>query len=690
MSDNPYEKFKKIPPATTPTPRTEAEAIQELDTSIADPEDNPYEQFVTPEDNPYAQFVTPEEQPHNYAPGEVPGAMASHAIPSALKLLTGMWQAAIHPVETTQGIWNLTNGAATNAADMILPGSKAAWLKAHPEDQAAVDVANAVGQDYVNHYGNGQRILNTLAEDPFRFGTDAATVLVPAAGPLRAGAQAALNAARVPAGVANAVINTAAIVANPARVVEGPVQAAGNGVRGAVNMLNPRANLIERAAEGQEAAMAAHLRGPNELVPGSVPTGPQAVANLPGTPTQFQALGKAAELRQPTPATNIREAQNTARMDAVRNVVPHADLDAAFTDRATNAARDYAAAGVNINPSVPSPFPVASVMLRGDAALDDLFAHPSMQDAVARATRGMADRGQPFQVGGTPATPTMVLGPDGQPVMTPAVPSEFSADGLHRLKLAVDDMINDPAQFGIGASEVADIRGLRNQLINWIETRNPAYGTARTNYRNASVPINQTQLLNYYMAKLANPLTGEDAARLNAMALSTARDNGINEALGNTSISRATGQKRVRHERDLLTPEQMAALDGVQADLARAKIAEEKASAARQYAGELGRAADAPQAPGFVNHLATVGNFISRLLTGHVNDRVGGEVANALLTPEGTADLLEEVIARRARLDGASVPFHTLGRAVQGISRAPATYNVLDAERREREKRNNL
>lgn len=632
------EQGRPLPPSTTPQ-MSEDDILQQLDPKTV-------------------------EVKRHYQPWEVLPEMMNHVVPSAAKFLGNVGNAFTHPLDTANSLLDTIGGIPL----ALMPES---WrqniLKDNPRAQEMLNDTNALVKDYVNHYGGAQQIADTIAEDPIRLTTDAATVLAPGAG----AARSVLGAARVPGGV----IDGLAIAANPARAMEGPAQLAGHGVRAAVNALDPQANLMMRAAEGQGPNILTSLRSPNrEIVPGSAPTAGQAVAD-DLTATRWQALDKSAQKRLPTEATNIKDAQNAARLAQVRTVgQTPADLEAAITAREAATRRNYAAAN--------------GVVSTADDTLFDLFERPSMDRVFARARQIADEQGIPFEV--RPHTPaasvaSSVLGPDGRPmvVTTPEVLPQWRGQQLHIVKQAFDDMIKDPAQFGIGASEVRAIQRTRNEFIDWFENSNPAYRTARQEHAAASRPIDQMRIGQYLEQKLQNPTMGEDTPTLRADSFSNAVQEAVTK---NTNIKRATGEQRYRNLDEILTPDQMQAIQSVQDDLARAKRAEVEATAAGQYSGELGSAAEAPQAPSFLKTGVTILNALARGATGHVNERVANAVANAMMNPDAAADLLGQAIEREARLNRASSHAHRVGHGIQAVNRVPAVYNALDIQRQEREK----
>jgi hypothetical protein len=247
--------------------------------------------------------------------------------------------------------------------------------------------------------------------------------------------------------------------------------------------------------------------------------------------------------------------------------------------------------------------------------------------------------------------------------------------------MSFDNMIANPDQFGIGSADVGAVRDLRNQFGDWLENQNPAYATARQNYAAASGPIDQMRIGQYLQGKLQNPTMGEDTATLRADSFSNALDNATNDALGNSTIRKATGQQRYRSLGDVLTPEQMDQIQSVQDDLSRAKQTEAQANVAKQYKGNLNTAAsDATDihAPGVLGIPGAAFNILKNAFAGHVDARTAERVANNMLTPQTAAPMVQNALNRQARLDntsniikGAVAPLNALN------TRAPGVYNVL-------------
>lgn len=85
-----------------------------------------------------------------------------------------------------------------------------------------------------------------------------------------------------------------------------------------------------------------------------------------------------------------------------------------------------------------------------------------------------------------------------------------SVNGLHWLKLAVDDAIEGAAQTGVGKQTKGALVQYKNDLLSVIDEVSPAYGKARETYADLSKPVNQMETLQDVRSKVLN--AGTDAA----------------------------------------------------------------------------------------------------------------------------------------------------------------------------------
>jgi hypothetical protein len=638
--------------------------------------ENPFAQFAAqpkaPAVNPFEQFAPAAAATggggvpgprRSYSLAEVPVEAVKNVPESAGKFVGGVLQAVTSPVQTLTGILDAGAGALRNA----LPEGVVNFIDqfdTNPEaTQRAVQTANALGGMYKDRYGSYEGIKRTFAEDPVGAAADLSTLLT-------GGGTAATKVGLTKTGAA--LSKTGAAI-NPMRpiapIIEAPVKLAAKGVGAVYNALDPKSAAYLTAVEGRGPEVLNVLRQPSEIVPGSLPTAAEAAA--PAGATRFSAMGASAAKTTPTPFFERGEAQKAAQLAAVRQVgKTPAELKAAEAARKTTAGQLY---GIS-----------DKAMVAADDAFASLLDRPSMDKVIARAADLAAEKGQPFRIGqNRPAqvVPSSIVDEAGRPMGQTVIPGEvaqYPGSSLHAMKMAFDDLIKNPERFGIGAAEVGAIKGTRSQFLNWVEDKAPAYKTARETFAAQSKPINQMQVGQFLEGKLT-PALGEETARLRAAGFAGA----LESAPG--TIKRATGESRFQNLSDVLTPDQIKIVEDVRADLARARLTERQAQAARGAGPDVNlmgtEVMGNVRAPNFINNVTTVANDILRRLQGKLDQKLAIELAAEMLDPASAAQALEKAMARQARGEKLADPFKKTGKAASKVLRTPAAINMLAPER---------
>lgn len=634
--------------------------------------DNPFAQYAPKSEaaaNPFAQFAQPataNEIPvsrRSYALKEVPGAALENAPASAGQFVGGIVQAVTSPVQTLTGILDLGAGALRNA----LPKSVSSFIDKFDADPAAAErasaVATAVGGAYADKYGSYDAIKRTFAEDPVGAVGDLSTLLT-------GGGAAATKVGAVKTGAALTRAGEMTNVARPvAPLVEVPVKLAAKGVGAVYNAFDPKSVAYLTAAEGRGPEIVNALRGQTEVVPGSMPTAAQAAA--PVGATRFSAMGASAAKTTPTPYFERAQEQKAAQLAAVQQVgKTPAELKAAEAARSSTAKELY---GIADEALVPA-----------DKTFTGLLGRPSMDKVIARASELAAEKDIPFQIGqNRPAqtVPSAILNAEGQPMGFTNIPGEvakYPGSSLHMMKIAFDDLIKNPERFGIGASEAQAIGKTRGEFLKWAEAKAPDYKTARETFAAQSKPINQMQVGQYLEGKLKPALEttgGETPAALKAATFATAMEQAPQ------TIKRSTGMTRFDELSQVLTPDQIKVLENVRADLARSKLTEAQAAAARGAGPEVNlmgtETLGSVRAPNFINNVTTVANDILRRLQGKLDQKLAIELAAEMLDPAAAAAALEKAMAREARGQKLADPFKKTGKAASTIIRTPAAINML-------------
>jgi hypothetical protein len=143
-------------------------------------------------ENAPAIEVKPEQK--SYTTGEALLSAGKKFIPSTGHLIGNIAQAVRHPIDTANTLADLGAGVIykglptsfqqkLDKADIALIGSE----KAKETKDQAINLANAVGKDYVNKYGSYEGFKRALAEDPAAVLADISTVLYGGGAALKAG-----------------------------------------------------------------------------------------------------------------------------------------------------------------------------------------------------------------------------------------------------------------------------------------------------------------------------------------------------------------------------------------------------------------------------------------------------------------------------------------------------------------------
>ena len=444
-----------------------------------------------------------------------------------------------------------------------------------------------------------------------------------------------------------------------------PALAAKTGV-GVWNYLSPKAKVYLAATEGKGQEILNALRGQTTLVPGSIPTAAQAASGAGAT--KFAALGQEAANVLPSQYLARAQAQEKAQLASIQNIGQTKQALAAAENLRRSTAQDlYAAAGKKTAET--------------DEELTDLLSRPSMDKVISRAANIAAEKQIPFQIGkNVPAktVPSALVDEFGRPlgeVTTPAEVAKYPGTSVHSMKMAFDDLISNPEQFGIGAAEVKAIGDTRQKFMSWAEKNIPEYKVARETYAAQSKPINQMEV-GQFLEKKLEPALGEGAAKLRASGFATA----IEEAP--RTIKKATGQDRFTELAQVLKPEQLAAVNAVRDDLARAALTERQAAAASGQGKATLKEGTTEfvtmRLPNLLSRVTAIANDIMQRVEGKIDRKLAMELATEMLNPETAAKGIENALRRQElgvispqnqlmfKATGRGIPFATNALINQG------------------------
>lgn len=375
------------------------------------------------------------------------------------------------------------------------------------------------------------------------------------------------------------------IGAGVGRLGASAVRGIGKGINAAKNVIDPwlpgginravgrTANAA--AGPGQQAIINA-LRANEQIVPGSMPTAGQAAA--PVGRAEFSGLQEAVKGRAPTEYENITQAQNAARVKALRTISgePGA-IETAETARKSTTKPLYEAAetqGLDVE---------MAKMLRPQ--IKNLLARPAIQPAISKAKQIFGNE-------------SIKLAKEGD------------VKGLQLLKQALDDVIErsgDPAS-SIGKNQLRGLQTVRKDLISVMEEIAPQLRAADLEFARLSKPISQMQIGRHLEEKLVPALnemgaTGSQRSAAYAKALREADE----------LSKRATGFAAPLEK--MMEPEQLKTMAAVGSDLGRAATHERLAKAgsekARALVGQI--AQQVPAAGMFSPHYSVMRAVINRL-----------------------------------------------------------------------------
>ncbi|KII30219.1 hypothetical protein NL64_19020 [Pseudomonas fluorescens] len=424
-------------------------------------------------------------------------------------------------------------------------------------------------------------------------------------------------------------------------MIGGLSRLAGNGAKSLVEPLYEagRNRIVGRSLKEFSGGLADdainNLRNAKSLVPGSIPT----VAEAAGVPS-LSALQRASVNVSPE-AANALEARlagnNQARVDALQELAGtsggRATAEAARDDAAALAyrtarqsdemsrqlaieqqlAKDAKNVGFEYLGNVPKRTEAqsAALAIRPSQTLIDLAKRPAMQGYIQDAKNLAANHG--FAID-NPLT---------------------SIDGLHYLKLAMDDALKGTPTTALGRNAKSAVVGMKEILTKEMDAISPVYGLARSAYQEASKPLNQMSIADELL-KSVNPLTGKIRANQYASKLS------------DKTAQTATGFNGATLE-NTLTPEQLGLMSNIKDDLSRAEFG---ANAGRPVGTNTiqnlayGNMLDQFGVPTLLKRSApgqVVGGLLGKagdIVYGKANNEIGGLLAQIMLDPMEAAKLM--------------------------------------------------
>jgi hypothetical protein len=562
---------------------------------------------------------------------DVPGEALANVGPSAVSFYKGLVTAITNPVQTVSGLLDVSAGALQN----ILPKDLVDLVNQidnKPEAaKRAVDAANAVGGFYKDRYGSIDALKNTLATDPVGAAADLSTLFT-------GGASATTRVAPATA----KVLTTAAKYTNPLA----PVTAAtGYGLalsaKGTGNVVDAitgqrastRAGSVVRNAlteDGrspqnlQEALNALRTAPPNMTVR-------QALADVASP--QVQYLGQTVQAKTaPGAALSVQAAQEADRLARLQAVTP--DLTAAELARTNVSKPFYNAATLPLTPINTAPL---------TQQLDTILAaNPGNAKLVSVLNQVKA-----------------------------GLEASSSAQQVSSVLDNLKDLISSKDNKFI-VKNLVDVKKTIEQAL-------PGYQQAQQVFAAASPPVNQAKVLNAMTNVLEQPLGAGERAGPFATVL------GRGES---ALLKKATGEARYSDLSQVLTPQQMGVVKGVEAELKRdAEVVRQTQAGADAMKIILEANQSNFRLPSFLDVKVTLTNQMLDILKDRMSANVLKELEKGFNSAQDFQTLLKKVPASQ-RID----VLRALGQAQGQLS--PTKLNIItqtqNALAPTQENRNNL
>jgi hypothetical protein len=520
---------------------------------------------------------------------DVPGEALANVGTSAANFYKGLITALANPVQTVSGVLDVGAGALQN----LLPKDLVDLVNQidnKPEAaKRAVDAANAAGGMLKDRYGSVEALKNTLATDPVGAASDLSTLFT-------GGASAT---ARI-APTASKVMGTVGKYTNPLL----PVTTAANyglalGAKGAGNVIDAikgerattRAGDILRNALTEEGRAPQNLVAAQNALANARPdmTVRQALADV--TSPQVQYLGETVQAKTaPGNALSVQQAQETNRMTQLQGVTP--DLQAAETARRNLSKPLYNAATLPL-----TPVNIAPLTQQVDAILAANPGNTKLVSALNQVKTGLEASTSAQQV-------SSVL------------------DNLKDLIASKDN------KFIVG--NLVDVKKTIEQAL-------PGYQQAQQVFAAASAPVNQAKVLGVMQDVLTQPLgVGERAG-----PFMTALGRGETALL-----KKATGAARYDDLSQVLSPQQMGVVKGIEAELKRnAEVVRQTQAGADAMKIILEANQSKFRLPSFLDAKVTVTNQMLDILKDKMSANVLKELEKGFASAKDFETLLKKVPA---------------------------------------------
>ncbi len=363
--------------------------------------------------------------------------------------------------------------------------------------------------------------------------------------------------------------------------------------RTAIEAAGPRAPQVTQALDQNRA-----------IVPGSHGTAGEVAA--PAGSAEFAALQRMVQSRLPSEYDAIARAQDAARVGAVQTV-GRTPADLAAAEAARKAAAD----------------PLYAAARQGTQAVNTAPILQQVEGILAKnpGNRELVTELQNIRTG--------LLDANGQ---LRTNPQEISS-------------VLDGMKAALAKKENTFIKGQLTQIKDRLANAIPGYQQAQQTFAQASVPINQMQIGQELEKRLTPALA-------DAGATPAQRAAGYSQALRDApgTIKRATGDARYDDLAQILSPQQIRAVESVAEDLARkARYAQLASEGGEKLASQIGKEFQSIKVPGLLDRTTMVVRTVLNRMEGKATEKTLDYLADKMRDPQAMAAIMRAATTAEKR-----------------------------------------
>lgn len=160
------------------------------------------------------------------------------------------------------------------------------------------------------------------------------------------------------------------------------------------------------------------------------------------------------------------------------------------------------------------------------------------------------------------------------------VPRTNNSEILHYVKLGLDKELSKTGDLALSKAERGAVKQVKDNLVGWIEKRNPFYRDARIQYQIDSLPINRMEVARELRNSFVTSLDNDSPARF----ATSLRD-------AHKVIKKTGGDPRYTSMSDLFSPEELDSLKNISEELSvqakQSKMATTSESLFKNLKGEV-------------------------------------------------------------------------------------------------------